>query len=55
MDSAETAGNISTIAFGVGLVGAATGVVLLLSEDPVKHSKIEAYAGGTVAGVRGRF
>lgn len=56
----DTLGTVSVIGFGVGLVGAATGTVLLLSqpkepESPSKRASIHAYVGPATVGVYGAF
>lgn len=56
----DTFGTLSAVGFGVGLAGAATGVVLLLSQskEPAaegKQSAIHAYVGAGMLGVYGAF
>jgi hypothetical protein len=62
LDSGKTLGTVSTIAFGVGIVGLAIGVVGLVSggrstEAPKAASKsfVTPYFGGLSAGVQGAF
>lgn len=54
----DTFGTLSAIGFGVGLAGAATGAVLLLSqpkEPEAKQAGIHAYVGPGLLGVYGAF
>jgi len=59
IDSGRTLGNVSTIAFIVGGVGAAVGVYGLLSgsSEPAEAetARAEPWIGLGSAGVRGRF
>jgi hypothetical protein len=59
IDSAKTAGNISTAAFIVAAGGAALGIVGLLttksSDTKTESAGVRPWIGAGAAGVRGRF